>query len=119
MTAEIEALERLGWEALSSPDGAGFYADLMADDGLMVFPGLVLDKPATIDAIAGAPPWSTFELEDLRVIDATPDCAVVVYRATAQRAAEPPYRAMMASAYARRGARWRLILHQQTPTPGP
>nr|MBA2632030.1 DUF4440 domain-containing protein [Chloroflexota bacterium] len=40
---ELEALEREGWAALTGPDGAAFYAEVMADDGLMVFPGMVLD----------------------------------------------------------------------------
>jgi uncharacterized protein (TIGR02246 family) len=115
VTSEIAALERRGWEALSGPDGADFYRDAMADDGLMVFPGLVLDKATTLRAIAAAPPWSRFELEDVREIAATPDSAIVVYRATAQREGEDPYEANMTSVYARRGGRWQLVLHQQTP----
>jgi uncharacterized protein (TIGR02246 family) len=117
VTSEIEALERRGWEALSGAGGAAFYGDVMADDGLMVFPGLVLDKAATIVAIAGAPPWSNFELGDVREIAPTPDSAIVIYRATAQRAGEAEYRANMASVYARCDGRWRLLLHQQTPIP--
>ena len=110
-------LEREGWLALSGPDGALFYDDLMADDGLMVFPGSVLDKAASIEAIRGAAPWATFELADTRVVLPTPDTAIVAYRATAARAAAAPYRALMTSVYACRDGRWRLVLHQQTPSP--
>lgn len=113
----LEALERRGWEALSSTDGAAFYADLMADDGVMVFPGMVLDKAETVRAIADAPPWQAFELADLRVIQATPDSGIVTYDATAQRANEGEYRALMSTVYARREGRWRLVLHQQSPIP--
>jgi uncharacterized protein (TIGR02246 family) len=116
MTSEVEDLERRGWEALSGPDGATFYADLMADAGLMVFPGLTLDKGATIRAIAGARPWSWFRLEDVRVI-AGGDTAVVTYGATSQREGEDEYRARMSSVYARVDGRWRLVLHQQSPDP--
>lgn len=77
MTSVIEALESRDWEALSGPDGAAMYDDVIADDGLMVFPGLVLDKAASIQAIAGAPPWSSFELADVREVTATPDSALV------------------------------------------
>jgi uncharacterized protein (TIGR02246 family) len=112
---ELEALERHGWEALCGTDGAAFYRDVMADDGLMVFPGLVLDKAATIGAIAAAPPWSSFELDDVREIVPTPDSAIVTYRATAQRQGEGAYQANMTSVYARRDGRWRLFLHKQTP----
>jgi uncharacterized protein (TIGR02246 family) len=117
LTDEIEDLERRGWDALSSPDGAAFYANLMADDGLMVFPGTILDRPQSLRAIGGAPPWASFELEDVRVVEAGADGAVVVYRATAQRAGEQPYHACMSSVYARRDGSWRLVLHQQTPGP--
>ena len=117
MTDELETLERQGWEALSGPHGAAFYDDLMADDGVMVFPGVVLDKAATVDAIAGASAWQSFDLTDIRVIEAAPDSGFVTYRATAQRAGEEPYRALMSSVYARRDGRWRLVLHQQTPSP--
>jgi uncharacterized protein (TIGR02246 family) len=118
VTAELEELERRGWGALSGPGGADFYEDLMADDGVMVFPGMILDKATTLTAIADAPPWQSFELADVQVIQGTPDSGIVTYRATAHRADEEPYRALMSSVYARRQRRWRLLLHQQTPIPG-
>jgi uncharacterized protein (TIGR02246 family) len=117
VTHELEELERRGWVALSGADGAAFYADLMAGDGVMVFPGMVLDKAEALRAIEGAPPWATFELRDVRVVEATSDAAVVTYRATAQRAGEKAYEALMSSVYARRDGRWQLLLHQQTPDP--
>jgi len=115
---ELEVLERQGWEALSGVGGAEFYADLMADDGLMVFPGMVLSKAETIRAIAAAPPWAEFHLEDVRVVDAGPDIGIVAYQATARRDGEAPYRAFMTSTFVRRDARWQLVLHQQSPAPG-
>jgi len=115
--AELEALERRGWEELSGPSGAEFYGELMADDGLMVFPGLVLDKAQTVRAIAAERPWTSFELTELRTIEATPDTGTVTYRATARRGDAAPYRALMSSVYARRDRQWHLVLHQQTPTP--
>jgi uncharacterized protein (TIGR02246 family) len=116
VTSAIVTLERRGWEALCGPEGAAFYEELMADDGLMVFPGLVLDKAATLRAIAEAPPWSTFELDDVREITPSPDSALVTYRASARRGSGG-YEANMTSVYAHRDGRWRLLLHQQTPIP--
>lgn len=116
MMNELEDLERRGWEALSGPDGATFYADLMADAALMVSPGLTLDKRATIRAIAGERPWSSFRLEDVRVVEVG-DTAVVTYSATSQREGEDEYRARMSSVYARVDGRWRLVLHQRSPDP--
>ncbi len=112
---EIEALERQGWEALCGPDGARFYDEVMADDGLMVFPDMALDKEQTLAAVRAAGPWTSFELSDVRIVEAAPGSAVIVYAAAAQRGAGAPYRAMMSSSYARRDGRWRLLLHQQTP----
>ena len=114
MRAEIEALERAGWDALTGPEGAAFYERWMADDGLMVFPGAVMDKAAAVNAIAAAEPWTSYQLNDVRVIEIGPEGAVVVYRAEALRR-DVIYVAEMASHYARRDGRWQLILHQQSP----
>ena len=116
MAHEIEELERRGWDALSGPEGAAFYRDLMADDALMVFPGLTLDKAATVRAIAGERPWEGYRLDEVRVTEAG-DTAVITYRATSRRQGEADYRARMSSVYARSDGRWRLLLHQQSPDP--
>ncbi len=111
---ELEALERAGWDALSGTGGAEFYEEHMADDGLMLFPGMVMDKAAALDAIRGAEPWSSYELEDVRVIAIGDAAGIVTYGASAERA-KRPYSAVMSSVYARRGGSWRLVLHQQSP----
>jgi Domain of unknown function (DUF4440) len=112
--AELESLERQGWEALAGPDGAAFYEDAMADDGLMVFPGMVMTKTEAVAAIRAAPPWRRFELTDVRtVVDG--DAGLVVYTANAERDPGTTYTATMTSTYVRRGGRWLLLLHQQSP----
>ena len=116
MAHEIEQLENRGWDALSGPEGAAFYDDLMAEDGMMVFPGITLDKRATVRAIAAERPWQSYRLDEVRVAE-TGDTAVITYRATSQREGEAEYRARMSSVYARVGGRWRLVLHQQSPDP--
>jgi hypothetical protein len=116
VTDELEELERRGWEALSGPDGAAFYRDAMADDGVMVFPGMVLDKPATLEVMARVAPWASFELHDVQEIRVSADCGMVVYQADAQRSGETPYHADMTSVYVRRDDRWQLVLHQQSPS---
>jgi uncharacterized protein (TIGR02246 family) len=115
MDEDLEQLERAGWRALSGPDGAAFYADLMADDGLMVFPGMIMTKADALAAIAAAEPWSSFELSDLRSMRDS-DVAVVAYTATARRG-DATYTATMTSTYVQRDGRWRLLLHQQSPDP--
>jgi hypothetical protein len=44
-----------------------FYEDLMAGDGLMVFPGMVVDKATASATIREVAPWASFELADVRV----------------------------------------------------
>jgi hypothetical protein len=112
---ELEVLERRGWDALSGPSGAEFYEEHLADRGVMVFPGTVLDKHAALEAMRGAEPWSDYRLEDVRILEVGDDVGVIVYRAHARRGAQPPYEAVMSSTYERRDGTWRLVLHQQTP----
>jgi hypothetical protein len=111
---ELERLERDGWDALSGADGAAFYEQCMADDGLMVFPGVVMDKAAALQAIAGARPWSSYALSSIRVVSATPESAIIAYHADARRG-EQEFAAEMTSHYVRRAGRWQLVLHQQSP----
>jgi hypothetical protein len=111
---EIEELERRGWAALSGPDGAAFYQDAMAEEGLMVFPGMVMDKATAIATIREVQPWARFAISEVRVA-ADDNAALVTYRARAQRAGQPEYEAVMSSVYVRRGGRWLLLLHQQSP----
>jgi uncharacterized protein (TIGR02246 family) len=111
---EIEDLERRGWHALSGRHGAAFYEEAMAGDGLMVFPGMVMDKPKAIATIREVQPWATFELGDVRVA-VDENAALITYQAKAQRAGQAEYEAMMSSVYVRRDGRWLLLLHQQSP----
>lgn len=110
-------LEQAGWRALSTGGGAAgaFYADVLASEVLMLFPGgSVIDDRDEVIASMAAPPWSAFELADQRVIPLGDDSAVVAYRATARRDGTT-YEALVASTYVREGGAWKLAVHQQTP----
>jgi hypothetical protein len=115
---ELAALERAGWDALTlgGEHARAFYAEALDDAALMLLPGglLIEDRQTLLDAMAG-PPWSSYRLEDLRVVRPTADTAVVAYGAVAQRAGEAEYSALMSSGYVKRAGGWRLALHQQTP----
>jgi hypothetical protein len=114
LAAEIEQLERDGWAALSGPNGFAFYERMMVDDGLMVFPSVVMDKVSALDAIRRAEPWSTHELTNVHVAG-DQRVALIAYRAVATRGTSSPYTAEMSSVYVRRSGGWRLLLHQQSP----
>ncbi len=115
-TEELLALERAGWDALSTAGAAGpFYDDVLAAQVLMLLPGgmVIEDRAAVVDSMGGAP-WDGYELSDERVLPLSDDSAVVAYRATARRG-DHTYRGLFASTYARQDGAWKLVVHQQTP----
>lgn len=113
---EIIDLERRGWDALCTPHGAAFYADLMTDDAMMVFPGSVMTKKESLAAMRSEKPWSTYTIEEPRVLRVGTGGRLVLYRATAKRGAHA-YDALMTSIYVRRSDGWKMVFHQQTPAP--
>lgn len=113
---ELEAVERAGWDALCTGDGARFDADLRTDDGVMVLAhGQAMGRAAVVESLPGGPAWDRYELTDLTVVPAGPDAATLVYRAAAHRTGAPPFTALMTSTYARLDDRWRLTVYTQTP----
>lgn len=112
-------VERRGWDALCDTSAARFYGDVMTENGLMVLAnGMVMDRGQVVDALAQAPPWHTYALEELRLVRLGEDTAALVYSASAHRQpGDEPFRAAMTSVYVREHDRWRLALYQQTPIP--
>lgn len=111
------ALEEEGWRALSSDRGAEYFGELLTVHSLMVFPGIVLSKDRALEEIPKAPPWAEFCIDDPRVVRLTEHSAVLTYRATARRAGEPEYHALMSSVYVENGGSYKMAFHQQTPLP--
>ena len=86
MAHELIDLECAAWEALSSPAAATeFYADVLADDVLMLFPGgmVIDDRQAVIDSMQGAG-WSEFTIDDERVLELSPDSAAGSWPSTSR-----------------------------------
>lgn len=113
---EFLALEREGWDALSSSRAADYYRRHLAENALMAFPFGVVDRTQAMDAIASAQPWSRYEIISPRVVRLGEDATVVVYSVSAQRAGEPTFTAVVSSTFVRRGSDWQLAFHQQSPT---
>ena len=113
---EVIDLERRGWDALCTPNGPAFYADLMTDDAMMVFPGSTMTKKESLAAMRSAKPWSSYTFEVPRVLRVGTGGRLVLYRAIAKRGAQT-YDALMASIYVRRSDGWKMVFHQQTPAP--
>jgi hypothetical protein len=114
---ELIALENDGWQALSAgPEAAtAFYDRVLDHEVTMLLPGglRLTDRAQILESMSGLP-WASYELEDPRVVQLTPDSAIVVYVAVAQREGAAHYSALISSAYVRRDDGWKLALHQQT-----
>ena len=110
-------LERRGWDSLCDSTGAQFYGDLMTDDAIMVLAdGAVMDRDAVVASLEHAPPWQSYDIDDLRVIAADDGTAALVYVGTGYRDGDQPaFVGVMSSVYVRQDGRWRLVLYQQTP----
>jgi hypothetical protein len=111
---ELIQTERRGWEALCSADAEAYYRQHMTEDALMAFPFGVMEREEALTAIAGADPWSSYEIRDPRVIPLGPDSGVVVYSVTARREGQDPFSAVLSSTFVRRGGGWKLAFHQQS-----
>lgn len=72
-----------------------------------------MTRDQAIAAIESAPPWSSFEMKDPRVVTLTEDSGVVVYSVVAQRSSHKPNSAVISSTFVRRDDGWKLAFHQQ------
>jgi hypothetical protein len=110
---DLLVIEESFWGAAGD---AARYAAHLAPDALHVFPGMgVLDRDAVLAGVAGAEPWESVEMLEPRFVELGDDAAALVYAAHATRAAGEAYEVGITSVYRRRGGRWELVLHQQTP----
>jgi hypothetical protein len=98
---------------LAAGDGSA-YRKHLRKDAVVIVPGATLDKEATIAAIDAEGDWDEFAIEGETGLRLGSDAAVVTYRFRGRRG-DFRYSAQLASAYAREGERWLLVLHQQTP----
>jgi hypothetical protein len=100
--------------------GVDVYRQYLADNSLMVFPGMVLTKAQTVESIASGPRWTSVSFADQQLVQLTPDTVALVYRASGSRPREEsPYSALVSSVYVKQDGDWRLALHQQSPESRP
>ena len=118
MTDRLLELEEQGWQALSSADPIKFCDVWLADDAVMIVPGMVIDRTTFLQAVAHEQPWASYLIEEPRVVQLTADSAALVYRVRARRDGQPEFAGLLTSVYVKRSGRWQLLLHQQTPMLG-
>jgi hypothetical protein len=63
----------------------------MLPNALMVLAnGMVMDRDMVVSALSESPPWRTYDIGDVRLIEVDNDNAVLVYTGTAYREADAP-----------------------------
>ena len=117
LKATLVSIERKGWDSLCDGTGGGFNDSLMTDDAVMVLAnGAVMDREAVVESLKQAPPWRTYEIDEVRLIRSGSASATLVYLGGAYREGdEPAFTGVMASVYTHRDDAWHLALYQQTP----
>lgn len=113
---ELLALEHAGWSSLCDGTGDTFYGGVMTDDAMMVLAnGMVMDRATVTSALGESPPWQRYEIDDVRLIQISPDTAALVYTGRGWRAGDDePFVGAMSSVYHRAGEHWKLALYQQS-----
>jgi hypothetical protein len=110
-----EQLLRIEHE-LARGDGATYERHL-AEGAVVVVPGDVLDRVATVEAMDVSPGWDEVSIGEEAVRELGPDVALLTYLFRGRRG-QDHYAATLSSAYVRDGAGcWKLAFHQQTPHP--
>ena len=113
--SKLWELERHFWLG-----GVEVYLQHLADNSLMVFPGMVLTKPQTMESIASGPRWASVSFTEQRLVQLSPGTVALIYRASSARApGEASYSALVSSVYVKRDDDGRLALHQQSPESTP
>jgi ketosteroid isomerase-like protein len=109
---ELIPLEEAFWRAAGDADA---YASHLAADAVHVFPAWgVAEREAVLAGVRSAAPWTSFAIEEPRVVALGDDAAALVYVARATRGGEE-YHAAITSVYRSRDDGWELVVHQQTP----
>lgn len=91
------------------------YEHRLADEAVVIIPGVALTKGETVAAMGDSPGWPEFEIFDHSVLPSGPDVGVLTYSFEGRRDGNGTYSALMTSVYSRAGGDWKLLLHQQTP----
>jgi hypothetical protein len=114
-TVCIETAETLlGIEReLASGDGDA-YRRRLSEDAVVIVPGKLLDKEATVAAMDASPGWTGFWVDECCSLRLDSNAALITYRLQGRRG-DFDYAAILSSVYVRNHDGWKLAFHQQTP----
>jgi hypothetical protein len=73
---ELLELERAGWDSLCKQTGTDYYGAVMLPNAVMVpANGMVIDRDTVVSALSKSPPWRTYEIDDVRLVQVDNDNA--------------------------------------------
>lgn len=108
---EIIDLERGFWNA-----EPGFYEGAMEEDAVIVMePAGFITKSDAVEMAGKTQAWTDVRMEDVRLVELTPDCAAIAYHGEGRKANGEPTRSSVASTYVRRAGKWRLAMTSHQP----
>jgi glyoxylase I family protein len=119
LARDLIDIERKLWT-----NDAGFYKESLLKEAVLVFPETgVITRDVAVHAIvvenAEGRKWAEVEFDDVRTLALSHDTALLIYRVAARWQHEPSKSSALASSiYVKRGDRWKLAFHQQTPLQG-
>lgn len=109
-------VERVGWDALAAGRAAGYYAEMLAPDGVMVFAdGIIRDRSLAIATLEHMPRWELGEIEGARLVLVDVSSAALMYSAVVRLHTGAVMDSVMTSVYRWEGRELRLAFFQQTP----
>lgn len=109
------SIEHNGWLSLTDGSAGDFYDSLMADDALMILVnGQILNREQAVISMEQSPPWDKYYITEPQLIPLGEQSAALVYNASALRAGQDTFRAIMTSVYRVDGGRLQMALYQQT-----
>jgi hypothetical protein len=75
-----------------------------------------IDKKNALEMSAGSEAWKDLEIDDLHVVELTPDCIAVAYHGQAKSSkSEKPYKGSICSVYVKRNGHWQLGVSSHQP----
>ncbi|MCA1613871.1 MAG: nuclear transport factor 2 family protein [Acidobacteria bacterium] len=113
-TSDVEANERLIWDALKRKDWNAF-AGYLAEDQLEVGGMGVNTKAMSVKGVQG---WdfSDAVLSGLKTVPIDADAKIVTYTVKGTGPDKKPFTEHSSSVWANRGGKWLAVFHQSTPT---
>jgi hypothetical protein len=114
-TADVEANEKMVWDAFDKKNINGFEA-VLAEDSLEVEDDGVYTKAASVDMIRKMLDTTSFKstLSDFKTVTLDEDAKVVTYVAKSNSKGFPPSGVRHSTVWVNRGGKWMVAYHQGT-----